>query len=152
MDYIKAQQEILAASLTDTPRMVLYFHREAEKTTTFYHPSGFYAYVIPDQLVAVNLGKCKPLDRCPIPVCPTEEEKEITATGVMVEKDKKRILLEFKNRDGVYSYFDKQLLAKFGKGARLYQEKPLSTATITDGQQTVGYLCPVNHKREPAQS
>lgn len=146
MDYIKAQQEILAASLADTPRHVSFFRIEGQGLTTFCHPCGFYAYAIPDQLVAVNLSKCYPLERCPFPICPAEEEKELTATGVMVEKEK-RILLEFRSRDGVCSYFNKQLLAKFGKGARLYQEKPLSTATITDGQQVVGYLCPVRHER-----
>lgn len=142
MDYVKAQQEILAAALADTPRGVCYYHDRMGQTATFIHPSGFYAYTIPDSLVAVNLSKCIPLERFPIPICPTEEEKEITATGVMVEKDKRGTLVEFKNRAGVCSYFDKRLLAKFGKGARLYQEKQLGTATITDGQQVVGYLCP----------
>lgn len=146
MDYIKAQQEILAAALADTPRGVLYYHSEKEKTTTFYHPSGSHAYVIPDKLVGVNLSRCKQLDRLFV-TCPAEERHALTATGVMVDH-KKRTLLEFKNRDGVRSYFDKQLLAKFGKGAWLYQEKPISVATITEGQRVIGYLCPVNYKPE----
>lgn len=146
MDYVKAQQEILAAALADTPRGVLYYHDATEKTTTFCHPSGAYAFVIPDKLVAVNLQRCKQLDRLFI-TCPAEEEKEITATGMMVIHNK-RTLLEFKNRAGVCSYFDKRLLTKYGKGVRLYQEKLLGTATITEAGLTVGYLCPVKYKPE----
>ena len=147
MDYIKAQQDILSAILSkDQPRRVLY-RKTVGQLTHLFHPCGLYGYVIPDDQMAINLDLCTLLERNPCKFCLVEDAHEITATGVMLEHNK-RMLLEFKSQDGALSYFDKRLLAKFGKGARLYQEAPLLAATITDAEQLlIGYLCPVNFKK-----
>lgn len=146
MDYIKAQQDILAAILSEYPRPV-YYRKTVGCLTHFFHPSGAYGYAIPDDQLVLSLDKCLPMERNPCKFCLIEDAREITTTGVMLEHNK-RTLVEFKGKDGVLSYFDKKLLAKFGKDARLYQDSPIHAATVTDGTQLlIGYLCPVNYMK-----
>lgn len=144
MDYIKAQQEILAAVLLTVPRGVWYHRDLTRMRTTFFHPSGFYAYVMPDKLVAVDVVRCKRLDRIPFTPCPIDDARRLYPTGVMV-KQERRTLHEYKNCEGGLVYFNSLLLKKFGKDFQVYQDNELTPATLTEGEQIIGYICPVKY-------
>lgn len=146
MNYIKAQQDLLADMLSADPLKIRYYKAPETDTTAIFNSSAVYGYVIPNNLVALDLSNCIQIGR-DLMFCKPEEENALTPTGVEIVQAGRK-LQEYKNRDGVCSYFDKQLVGKFGKGAQLYQTKPRSAATIAEGETVVGYLCPVNYRNK----
>lgn len=144
MDYIKAQQDILAEILTPNTRGVPYFHDKVKEQTAIFDPLGHYGYEMPTKLIALDLGKCCKLDKFPFKICPASPEYEITTDGTTVTAPVgKGVRVVHKNAKGDLIYTDKRLLAKFGKKIRLYQEQPLGVITIVNElNNVIGYLCP----------
>ena len=144
MDYLKAQQDILAEILTPNTRGVPYFHDKVKEQTAIFDSLGYYGYLIPDKLVAIDLSKCVELHKFPFPICPASSEYEITTDGTTVPAPVgKGTRVVYKNTKGDQIYIDKRLLAKYGKAIRLYQERPLGVITVIDElKNTIGYLCP----------
>lgn len=150
MDYIKAQQFILADLMANTPRGVCMYHDKTNGLTVFFSSDAYTAYAIPVELVCIDIEKCNYLDRPLCRTCPAEAAHELVHRGEML-RDEKRTLLKLRTREGMEVYIDKKLRDRFGKTASLYSDSPLGVISVYDtapeGLRLVGYLCPINPKK-----
>lgn len=152
MNYTKAQQDILAEIMKEnTHPGVCAYHDEERKVELFTDSSAVMLYAIPDKLVAINVKRCRPLDRLPFNPCQIAAEKEATHRGELVQLGK-QTLLKFDTCYGTPMYLDKKLRDKFSKDAHFYQEAQHKVVTVAEGTPEdpvlIGYICPVRYTQK----